>query len=161
MIMPVRSAVLAAVCSLAACTAAPHEPPAGDPGTAIATPADPGDTTATIARAVIAPTPAMLAAALSNDPDAMRDAAAATAGTCQAATTCPSQFASCTAWSTPALCNETCGATYCICRPVWQCEGEPPEPRGTQTYNAFRVCFDANRNSCTEWTNTTTSFCGC
>jgi hypothetical protein len=45
--------------------------------------------------------------------------------------------------------------------PLRDCDGEPPEPRGTDTFNSFRVCFDANQNPCTEWSSTTSTFCGC
>jgi hypothetical protein len=114
-----------------------------------------------LTRAVIAPTSEMLKAALANDPDAMRDAQAATAATCHASSTCPAQFGSCSGWSTPALCSETCGTPFCFCRPIKDCMGEPPEPRGTDTFNSFRVCFDANQNACTEWSSTISTFCGC
>jgi hypothetical protein len=159
-------AVIALVCGLAACTTAATDPPAGRaPAPVSATVMEMAATVdqapAVVARAVIAPTPEMLKAAMSNDPDAMREAVVATSGTCQAAVTCPSQFGSCSGWSTPTTCDQTCGASFCLCRPIRLCEGDPPEPRGTQTINSFRVCFDANQNACTEWTNTTTSFCGC
>jgi hypothetical protein len=111
--------------------------------------------------AIHRPSPELLKAALTNDPDAMREAVAATASTCQAASTCPAQFGSCGTWSTPSLCSETCGTPLCICRPIKDCEGEPPEPRGTDTFNSYRVCFDPNHNACTEWSSTTSTFCGC
>ena len=161
-----RAVVIAIACGLCACEAAGQGPPAGRTPEATTWVAEPdeqaaGDTPLYTTRAMIAPTPAMLKAALSNDPDAMRDAIVTLAGTCQASSTCPAQFASCTNWSTPTLCNETCGPGMCFCHPVRFCDGEPPEPRGTETFNSFRVCFDPNQNGCTEWSNTTTTFCGC
>jgi len=163
MLIRARIAVIAAVCGVCACTTPSHDPPASrtpEPGPVWDQPETAEVTSEIAARVVLPPTAEMLKAALANDPDAMRDAAALT-GTCQAASTCPAQFGSCSNWSTQSLCNETCGASFCFCRPVRLCEGDPPEPRGVQTFNSFRVCFDPAHNACTEWTNTTTSFCGC
>jgi len=171
--MTIRVRVAAALlCGLCACTSTSHDPPAPADPTASAAPvtatvlevaatADEAAPPTVIARAMIAPTPAMLQAALLNDPDAMREAATATLTSCQASSTCPAQFGSCGSWSTPSLCSQTCGAPLCRCKPVWACDGEPPEPRGTDTFNSFRVCFDANQNACTEWSSTTNTFCGC
>ena len=157
-----RAIVFAMVAGLWACTAPAREPPAPEPQ---AEPALEIERVADEApeyteRAVIPPTLAMLKAALANDPDAMRDAAA-TQAACHATSTCPAQFGSCSGWSTSTLCSSTCGPGVCFCRPVWQCEGEPPVPKGIDTYNAFRVCFDANQNACTEWLSTTATICGC
>jgi hypothetical protein len=161
-----RAVVIAIACGLCACEAAHQAPPAGRAPEATATIADPdepdpADTPLYVNRAMLPPTPEMLKAALNNDPDAMRDAIVTTATSCQASSTCPAQFASCTSWSTPSLCSATCGASFCICRPIRLCEGEPPEPKEVDTYNSFRVCFDPSQNACTEWSNTTSSFCGC
>jgi hypothetical protein len=161
-----RAAVIAIACGLCACEAAGQGPPAGRAPEATASVAVPEELTAVdtplyVNRAMIPPTPEMLKAALTNDPDTMRDAIVNTAGTCQASTTCPAQFASCTAWSTPSLCNSTCGASFCICRPIIQCGGDPPEPKEVDTYNSFRICFDSAQNACTQWSSTTSSFCGC
>jgi hypothetical protein len=90
----------------------------------------------------------------------MRDAVNSV-GSCQAPSSCPPQFGACTNWSTPNLCNSVCGQSFCICRPIRFCEGEPPEPRGVDTYDQYRVCFDPQQNGCTEWSNTVQSFCGC
>jgi len=159
-----RIVIAAFACSAWACTATPRQPPApeqSEPERAASPVAASSDEAPLfVERQVIVPTEAMLRAALSNDPDAMREAAAAVAG-CQASSSCPAQFASCTNWSTPALCNETCGPGVCICRPVWQCDGEPPEPRGTDTYNAYRICFDPAQHACTEFQQTQSTFCGC
>lgn len=160
-----RAAVIAIACGLCACEAAGQGPAASQaPETtaSVAEPAAPADDTPMYTiRAVIAPTPEMLKAALTNDPDAMRDSISAAAGTCQAATTCPAQFASCTAWSTPTLCSETCGPGVCLCHPVIDCDGEDGGTRGRDTYNSFRICFDPSQNACTQWSSTTSTFCGC
>lgn len=156
-----RTAGLVAACSLWACTASSPSPAPEPVAPELATLATtPEDVSVFVARTVTPPTADMLKAALSNDPDAMRDAIALTT-TCQAATTCPTQFASCTAWSTPSLCSSTCGASQCFCRPIRLCEGEPPVPRQVDTFNSFRICFDPNQNACTEWQQTISSFCGC
>lgn len=159
-----RIGIVAVACSLWACTTSPRQTPAPEPSEAerFASPvtASTDEAPLFVLREVIPPTEAMLKAALSNDPDAMRDAAAAVAG-CQASNSCPAQFASCTSWSTPSVCNSSCGPGVCICRPVRLCEGEPPEPRGTDTFNSFRVCFDPAQHACTEWQQTSTTFCGC
>jgi hypothetical protein len=162
-----RALIVAIACGLCACEAAGQtsQAPPADPASPAASsmevqsPTD--DTTLTIPRVMIAPTPEMLKAALTGDPDAMRDSVIATASTCQAASSCPAQFGSCGTWSTPSLCNETCGLPLCRCMPLKDCDGEPPEPRGTDTFNSFRVCFDSGGNSCTEWSSTTSTFCGC
>jgi hypothetical protein len=166
MILTTRTIVLAFVCSLAACTsAATAPPPAPEPAAEATTVSElsgsPEEAPQYIARAVLAPTPAMLKAALSNDPDAMRDAATSAVAGCHDASTCPAQFGSCTSWSTTTLCNETCGVGVCICKPIIQCGGEPPETKGRDTFNSFRICFDSSQNPCTEWTNTSSTFCGC
>ncbi len=160
-----RSLVVAVACSLLACTTSTPQPPPADRSAAEPTIAalEPGADEASlfVVRQVIPPTPEMLRAALSNDPDAMRDAAAATLTGCQAASSCPAQFASCTSWSATTQCSSTCGPGMCFCRPIRFCEGEPPVPRGTDTFNAFRVCFDPAQHACTEWQQTVSTFCGC
>lgn len=157
---------LAVACSLWACTQATPQPPTPDPAAERATSALPAtldEAPLYVEKTVIEPTPEMLRAALSNDPDTMREAVATTAAAsgCMASSSCPAEFGSCTNWSTPSLCSSTCGASYCFCRPIRLCEGEPPEPRGVDTYNAFRICFDSNANPCTEWQQTISTFCGC
>jgi hypothetical protein len=158
---------------LAACTSSvsPSEsPPAAAAPTAATAPATATTVSALItdegatlylARAVTPPTPAMLQAALANSPDAMRDAVA-TQTTCQAAVTCPPQYASCSTWSTYTLCGSQCGPGVCICKPVIDCSPDDPSSlRGRDTYNAFRVCFDSNQNACTEWAQSISTYCGC
>ena len=171
--MTIRVQLVAALlCGLCACTSTSHDPPAptDQPASAAPPAATVMEVAATddeaappmvISRAMIAPSPEMLKAALQNDPDAMRDAVVATAGTCHASNTCPGQFGSCGTWSTPSLCSQTCGGPLCRCKPVIDCMGELPEPRGTDTFNSFRVCFDANQNGCTEWSSTVNTYCGC
>jgi hypothetical protein len=160
-----RAAIIAIACGLCACEAAGQGPPAGRaPGatTSVTEPEDPAavDAPLYLNRAMIPPTPEMLKAALSNDPDAMREAISAAAGTCQASSSCPAQFGSCTNWSTPTLCSETC-VGVCLCHPVIDCGDDPPVSRGRDTYNSYRICFDPNQNACTEWSSTTSTFCGC
>jgi hypothetical protein len=157
-----RTVGLVVACSLWACTAATPQPPAPEPVVPALDddPATSVDESALVIRAVIPPTPELLKAALTNDPDVMRDAVA-TLTSCQASSACPSQFGACTNWSAPSLCSSVCGPTQCFCKPIRLCEGEPPVPRGTDQFNAFRVCFDANQNACTEWQLTTSTFCGC
>jgi hypothetical protein len=164
MTITVRAALVAAACTFWACNAASSQPLAPEPtGPELTseTPTDLDDDPGVSLRALVAPTPEMLTAALTNDPDAMREAAGASVLACQAASTCPAQFGSCTSWSTPSVCAESCGPAMCFCRPIRLCEGEPPEPKGSQTINSFRVCFDPAQHACTEWTNTTSTFCGC
>lgn len=142
----IRNALrLMIVCAVGACTVAQpgsHEEMQGEAVDEIAAPSK---------EAVIPPTPAMLAAALSGDPDAM--ASAIRPNTCVAPSTCPSQFGSCAAWSTPSFCGEQCLSSLC--------EGGAEGRWGKAISNSFRVCFDAAGNSCTEWMQTSTLFCGC
>jgi hypothetical protein len=161
-----RAAIIAIASGLCACSGTVQDPPAGRTPEATASLAVPEDLAAVdtplyLNRVMIPPTPEMLKAALTNDPDAMRDAIATTATTCQASSTCPAQFASCSAWSTPSLCSSTCGTPSCLCRPLKDCVGVPPEPREVDTFNSFRICFDSATNACTQWSSTTSSFCGC
>jgi hypothetical protein len=157
-----RAVVFAFACSLVACTSPAPDASTTEPAEATDTPVwsapDPAPEVAV--EAVIEPTAAMLRAALANDPQAM-SAAAAALGTCQAASTCPAQYASCGSWSPSTLCSSTCNNGACLCHPVWACEGEPPEPKGLDSYNAFRVCFDSGGHSCTEWQKTSYTICGC
>jgi hypothetical protein len=159
-----RIVVVALACSLWACTAASREPPEASESerTVIPIVSPTADEAAlSVDIALIEPTPAMLRAALTDDPDAMREAAATALAGCQASSSCPTTFASCTNWSTPSLCSSQCGPNLCFCRPILQCEGEPPELRGTDAFNSFRVCFNAQQQPCTEWRQTISTFCGC
>lgn len=153
---------LAAACSLWACTASTTDPTTPDPAGASSwiVPADPEDTPAPAIEVVTPPTEAMLRAALDNDPKAMEAAAAAVAG-CQASTTCPAQYSSCTAWSPGTYCGASCGPVKCICRPEDPCDGAPEEPKGRDYFNSYRICFDANQNACTQWNLASTTYCGC
>ena len=161
MSMRARAVFLAIACILGACTTAPAPEPAPAPAPApIAHMVDEeGNEIAAVA--IIEPSPAMLKAALADDPEAMRDAAAVSLTGCQAATTCPTSFASCSSWSASTMCEQACNIGVCLCRPVWACEGEPPEVKGSESFNAFRVCFNSTGQSCTEWTKTTNTVCGC
>lgn len=106
----------------------------------------------------VAPTPAMLAAALTGDPVAMRDAAA-TFGGCNAPTSCAG-FGSCGSWSAADYCDASCGPALCKCNPR-DPNCDPEGLRGRDTYQSYRVCFNPAGESCTEWKQTTIAFCGC
>jgi hypothetical protein len=159
--MSIRAALcLAIACTIGACAAPAAEPSEPAPAAPIAQVPDDNEL---VAVAVIEPTPAMLKAALDDDPEAMRDAVVALSG-CQAASTCPSQYGSCSSWSAPSLCESICGGIgACICKPVWseECQGVPPEIKGRDSYNSFRVCFNPSGQSCTEWQQTSYTYCGC
>lgn len=110
-----------------------------------------------------APTPEMLAAALTGDPDRMA-AAIPLAAACHAPSTCPAQFGSCGTWSS----FSSCGSSFCTggcvrppkCSPSnLNCEFSQQFGR---TSESFQVCFDAARNGCTQWRNqTAVTGCGC
>ena len=140
-----------------ACTQAPPEPPADPASLAL----DDEDALAPPIEAIIEPTPAMLQAALAGDPDLMRDAVVAL-GTCHAASTCPG-YGSCGGWSSNSFCNATCGPMVCLCKP-WidpECEYDPEFLRGRDYYESYRVCFNSVGQSCTEWKQTISTYCGC
>lgn len=151
---------LSITCSLWACApAAPDVPTAEVP-----TPAElqvqaqeeaRGELLEPALEVIDAPTPAMLKAALAEDPEAMREAAAAL-GTCHTSTTCPG-YGSCTGWSTPGYCSDTCSARCCHDGP--SCN--EPDIGGRVYKESFRVCFNAAGASCTEWSVTSTYVCGC
>jgi hypothetical protein len=99
---------------------------------------------------VIQPTPEMLAAALSGDPEAM--ASAVTPSGCNAPNTCPPQYGAPTGWSSSIWCAEVCGGVQC----------PPGEGLGGRAYlNSYRLLFDSAGNSCTQWRLTNVPFCGC
>lgn len=161
--MSMRAAAVCLAIALGACTASAPETSAPAPAAAAAAHVFDEDGAELMAVAVIEPTPAMLKAALDDDPEAMRDSVIALAG-CQAASTCPAEYGSCSSWSASTLCDQTCGGIgFCICRPVWseECQGVPAEPKGRDSYNSFRVCFNASGQSCTEWQQTSYTYCGC
>jgi hypothetical protein len=144
MIVNVNVMRLMVVCAVGACTVAPsgtHDEMQGETMDEVASPST---------EAVVPPTPAMLAAALSGDPDAIVNAA--TPSGCMAATTCPDPK-SCGTWSTSVECNETCLSSLC--------QGGAEGRFGRAFSNSFRVCFDAAGHSCTEWQLTSILFCGC
>lgn len=162
MIIKALSLSLAIACSLWACTAAAPEPQSE--------PALPGDdeVPASVER-FIAPTPAMLAAALRGDPTEMQTSVAFSG--CMAPSTCPASFGSCGAWSAPAECGVTCTVSpICTCPikpehpddpPNEPCEPDLSVKRGKRTFNSFRVCFNPQAQACTEWKQTLQFFCGC
>lgn len=137
----------------AACT------PAGEP----IEPDDPAPVERTIA-----PTQAMLAAALAGDPHGMQQSVALSG--CPAPSTCPSSYGACTGWSAPAECSFTCNASpVCSCPIVIEHPDVPPEPcepdpsiqLGRRTFSSFRVCFNPQQQACTEWKQSLQLFCGC
>ncbi|HMG57035.1 MAG TPA: hypothetical protein VK601_26230 [Kofleriaceae bacterium] len=99
------------------------------------------------------PTPAMLRAALSGDPDAMRNEIL-DVGSCHTITTCPG-FSVCTDWSSPAFCGDTCGV-HCCHDP--NCN--EPDTGGNVFSEQSRVCF-GGPSPCTEWNVTAHFVCGC
>lgn len=143
----IRNMMSLLVCVAAACNAVHSGPRAGlDPGAV-------EETVMPSTEALIRPTPAMLAAALSGDPDAMASAAPATS--CMASTTCPAQFTNCTGWSTAVVCADQCTATRCSSKPGIDTIKE------IVTTNAFRACLDASQNACIQWQSITSTACSC
>jgi hypothetical protein len=147
---------LLAACGLLACTQAPPEPPA-EPAAGLLD----EEAVAAPVEAFIEPTPAMLQAALSGDPVAMRDAAASLS-TCHAPTTCTG-YGSCSGWSAYSFCNATCGPLQCICNPHADptCDGTFDILRGRNYFESYRVCFNSAGQSCTEWRQSISTYCGC
>lgn len=97
-----------------------------------------------------APTPAMLAAAISGDPFQMAGAIG-TMAACHGTTTCDASYASCTAWSA----NINCGSEFCggVCGP--KCPSSDPlcdRPQAVlQPRERYRVCFNGAGAQCTQW----------
>lgn len=152
-------ASLAVACSLGACTPAPEPEPGPDPA-APGTEAAPPEAE----ERVIAPTPEMLDAALFGDPADM--AAAIPLSGCQAPSTCPSQYGSCSGWSGWSQCSFACNSNpWCGCGPEHPdeppCEPNPYETSALVGSNSFRVCFNSQGQSCTEWKRGFSSYCGC
>lgn len=118
---------------------------------------------------LVEPTSAMLAAALTGNPITMQAAAAAISG-CPAPSTCPTSFGSCTSWSAPSACNDSCfESPICTCPIVPEHPDVPPETcipdlsvrRGRTFSSAFRICFNAAQQACTEFRQSVTFSCGC
>jgi hypothetical protein len=110
-------------------------------------------------------TPEMLAAALLGDPDAMAGAISPLSG-CQAPKTCAPQYGSCGSWSAYSQCSFQCNSDpWCSCGPDIPdqppCEPNPYDTSALVSYNSFRVCFNAQGQSCTEWRRAFSSYCGC
>jgi hypothetical protein len=152
---------LATAFTLSACGAGPEPWPSA---------AGPDEAPPASVEQLIAPTPAMLAAALTGDPVKMQ-AAAATQSSCHAASTCPAAYGSCSSWSAFSQCDATCTeSSICTCPPVIEHPDDPPpEPcvpdlsirRGRMTSNSFRVCFNSVAQACTEWKQAVSFSCGC
>src|SRR5262245_42764056 len=125
---------LIVACALGACTQAPLEPVTEEVGLS----AD---------EAFVAPTPEMRRAALSGDPEAMADAAAALVG-CPAPKTCPG-YSSCSAWSASVECSTTCGFPFCS--PFDPAVDPGDQDRTlTERFKSYRICSNAMGQSCTE-----------
>jgi hypothetical protein len=86
----------------------------------------------------------------------------AKAGACHSTTPCPSEYASCGSWSGYSDCGDpycgvyrTCGAP---CPEYPFCFGEATR----QARERFRVCFNQQAQSCTEYQRTSiVLYCGC
>jgi hypothetical protein len=156
-IIRVPAAVIIVTCGLCACITANQDHVSRMSDTADTVSVD-ENTSLHINEAMITPTPEMLKAALTNNPDAMRDAMVNTATGCHGSTICPSQFASCTNWSTSSLCDANCITTKCS---VGHDPGDTAPFREKDEFNSFRICFDSNQNACTEFSHTTTFICAC
>jgi len=131
-------------CAVGACTAASSEP--GDK----AQPETKVEVQASSAEIVVPPTPAMLAAALTDDPDAMPQV---TIASCQAPFTCPSRYDIRQNWSDATWCDDYCDGGL----------GCPPEEgdHGQVIFQSTRRVYDIDGNFCTEWRLTTVPICGC
>lgn len=138
------------ICGICACTQAPPAATSEQ-----VSPLRDEQPPAFIAATIEAPTPEMLRAALSGDPEAMRNAIPA-AGTCHTATTCPG-FGSCTVWSAFSFCGDTCTKRCCHDAPICH----EPDIGGTIFNERFRVCFNPAGASCTEWGIQSSVVCGC
>jgi hypothetical protein len=108
------------------------------------------DEVASPSTAAEVPTPAVFAAALSGDPDAIINTS--TPSGCMAATTCPNPK-SCGSWSTAFECAETCSKT--------PCQGGTEGLLGRAFLNKFRDCTLLDGTACREWALTFTGLCGC
>jgi hypothetical protein len=142
-------------CLALAFVAACNPGPAGTPATAVI---EPDEVAPAPEVRLIVPTADMVAAARTGDPALMAKAALAT-GTCQAPSTCPSEFGACTGFSAASECDFSCGTPLCRCPRF-----EPdcvPTPRGKTTLESFRVCFNPAGDQCVEWRQTFSFFCDC
>jgi hypothetical protein len=81
---------------------------------------------------------------------------------CHGTVSCQPYYPSCASWSGYSDCGTPwCGSAKCECEYI---EGHLfcfPGPAWKQNRERFRVCFDQWGNSCTEWQQTVTSYCGC
>jgi hypothetical protein len=151
---------LATAVGLSACTTGSPTPSPEQPGHDEALPAS--------VERLVEPTPAMLAAALTGNPLEMQ--AAATLSGCPVASTCPAGFGACTGWSAFSQCSQTCTqSSLCTCPIVPQHPDDPSDPcvpdlsirRERTTSSAFRICFNAAQQACTEWKLAVSFSCGC
>ena len=106
-------------------------------------------TVARVADDAVPPTdPALLRAAMTGDPEVMAGALAGLL--CKGIVTCPPEYSSCGSWSAAATCGLTyCGNTCGKC-PVSDPFCDLPQAKLQRT-QFFRVCFNAQAKSCTEY----------
>lgn len=85
------------------------------------------------------------------------------AAACHSTTPCGSAYGSCAAWSSYSDCGDPfCGIAFGCgeCNEWGQCEAGGPAEK--QYRERFRVCFNAQGQSCTEYQRTSsTGSCGC
>jgi hypothetical protein len=87
-----------------------------------------------------------------------------TKAACHGTVSCQPNYPSCASWSG----YSDCGTPFCgigpRCGDCEYIEGHlfcDPGPAWKQYRERFRVCFDAQQNSCTEWEQIFISSCGC
>lgn len=140
------------VCSLIACAVGACTAPSSEPGDK-AQPETKVEVQASSLGLMVPPTPAMLAATLTDDSDALPDLALT--GTCHAPYTCPQRYYEYpdTPWSAGTWCDDYCDGGL----------GCPPEEgdHGQVVFQSSRVMYDVDSHSCTEWRLTTVPICGC
>jgi hypothetical protein len=153
-IIRVLAVCLIVACGLGACTQEPLEPSTEEAKTLTTD----EEVRPPAVESFVAATPEMRQAALSGDPAAMADAAAALIG-CPAPTTCTG-YSNCSTWSAPSDCEAICGWPYC----------DPIDPvissvirdhTLTERVKSYRVCSNSMGQSCTEWKVTSFTSCGC
>jgi hypothetical protein len=130
----------------AACAAEQPEPP--DPAESISVSAEPS------APLVTPATPAMLAAALSGDPEQMARSLPKLDAACHTPIQCPLEFASCSAWSAATSCGQPACSTSSTCRFFLDPDPKPRVinyPPLVSTSESFRVCFNQAAQSCVEF----------
>lgn len=100
------------------------------------------------------PTAEMLRAARASDPGQMA-AAMGPLDVCQAASSCDASYGSCTNFSAWAACGSMSCRAGCYHNPLER------DGTGSQTYNRYRICFNSAGQPCTNWEQSTQTWCGC